>query len=447
MFYKMGLFFPDNFPWPHDSTITTLHKIAVVNGLNGGAILRIWPMKKTRGSSAIGRRSHMSKVLAEIYGPTRRSYSLSNDGDWIINHFPIAARGVAKYCPQCLAVAGFVPNFFSLKFIVDYPWHNQTLMPMCKNCLNIRKFVPSPFGSRVGYSCPDCKYWVPSRAAIFEVCRSRAADPFLRACHDFFLNLARLARMSVLDVLHYTPSDAAAPNTLNVYDAREFLPDKAVKVWCKRLEITAPGWFPPSNDLYYRRFIHFHQRRLLKAHRGCACCRSLSRPGLGEQQCNMCTYTAALSLFRQKFEYLSNDQHPHLSGPAALALRKLAMTPYTAHNFFQMVFYQLVARLWFWSNSASRFVVHIDPEHFFQILEGSMTSGMLDRLLGERLEGCYHCLLDLPADRTSMRRLMGSVIQDQGLMMRNFGNRAEFITTTQSHLFFGSLKATAMFYL
>ncbi|MCY1458043.1 hypothetical protein D9M71_753930 [compost metagenome] len=72
---------------------------------------------------------------------------------------------------------------------------------------------------------------------------------------------------------------------------------------------------------------------------------------------------------------------------------------------------------------------------------------MLDRLLGTRLEGHYHCLLDLPADRTSLRRLIGAVTEDQGLMMRNFGNRAEFTTTAQSHLFFGSLNATAMFYL
>lgn len=447
MFYKKGLFFPDNFPWPHDSTISCLHKISVMNGISGNVTLSTYPMKKTRGVSATGRKTHMSKVLDEIYGSTHPSFSLLNEGSWIINHFPASARGLGKYCPDCLVTAGFVPNLFSLQFMVSCPWHKQALKPMCKNCLNIRHFVPNPFGSHVGYACPDCKYRVPNRAAIFEICRSRAADPFIMACNNFLGNLARLERLSVLDVLLYTSPVAADRTIPNAYGAREFLHDKAVKIWCKQLELTEPRWLPPSSDMYYRRFIHFHQRRLLKAHYNCACCRSLSRPDLGVQQCNMCLYTATLSLFRQKFEYLSNDQHPHLSGPASLALRKLAMTPHAAHNFFQMVFYQLVARLWFWSGSASRFVVHIDPEHFLQVLNCSMGLGMLDLLLGERLEGSYDCLLDLPADRMSMRRLMGAVKQDQGLTMRNFGNRAEFTTTAQSHLFFGSLKATAMFYL
>lgn len=447
MRYKKGLFFPDDFPWPYDSTITTLHKIAVINGVSGSVILRTCPMKKTRDQSAIGRKTHMSMALGELYDSKYQPASLLNQDDWIINHFPISARGVAKYCPRCLEEAGFVPSLFSLQFMARCPWHNQILKPMCKICLNIHKFVPRPFGSGIGYTCPDCGYWVPKRAAIFEICRYRAADPLLSACRNFFLNLDRLARLSVLEVLNYGPSAATDPNASNIYDVREFLPDNTVTIWCKRLEVTAPRFLPPSSDLYYRRFIHFHQRRLLKAHHDCACCSSLSRPDLGEQQRNMCTYAAALSLFRQKFEYLSNDLHPHLSGSAALALSKLAMMPCTAHHFFQIVFYQLVSRLWFWSRSASRFVVHIDPEHFFEILNDGTTSGMLDRLLGTRLEGHYHCLLDLPADRTSLRRLIGAVTEDQGLMMRNFGNRAEFTTTAQSHLFFGSLKATAMFYL
>ncbi|AZE17465.1 hypothetical protein C4K09_3004 [Pseudomonas chlororaphis subsp. aureofaciens] len=445
MQYKKGLFLPDNFPCPYDSTISVLHKVAVINGVSGSVLLRTCPMKKTHVSSATGRRFHMSKVLDEIYG--LNSLSSLNEGSWIISHFPVSSQGVAKYCPRCLAEAGFVPSFFSLQFMVRCPWHNQALRPMCKKCLNIHKFVPRPFGSWIGYMCPDCEYWVPRRAAIFEICRNRAADPLHRASSAFFLNLDSLARLSVLDVLHYRPSAAADTNALNIYDAREFLPDTTVRQWYKRLEVTAPNLSPPASDMYYRRFIHFHQRRLLKAHHDCVCCRSLSRPDLGEQQYNTCIYAAALSLFRQKFEYLSNDQHPHLSGPAALALRALAMTPSTAHHFFQIMFYQLVSRLWFWSRSASRFVVHIDPEHFFQILDDGSALGMLDRLLGKRLEGCYHYLLDLPVDRTSLRRLMGAVKQDQGFIIRNFGNRAEFTTTAQSHLFFGSLKATAMFYL
>jgi hypothetical protein len=162
----------------------------------------------------------------------------------------------------------------------------------------------------------------------------------------------------------------------------------------------------------------------------------------------VCIYTAALSLFRQKFEYLNNALVvPRLSGPATLALAKLAMTPKVARRFFQSVFYQLVARLWFWSGSASRFVVHVDPEHFFDILENDRRSAMLDRLLGERLQGRYRCKFDLPADHASMRRLMGPIHSEQALEMRNFGNRAEFNTVAASTLFFGSLRATAMFYL
>lgn len=128
--------------------------------------------------------------------------------------------------------------------MVRCPWHNQTLRPMCKKCLNIHKFVPRPFGSWIGYMCSDCEYWVPRRAAIFEICRNRAADPLRRACSAFFSNLDSLARLSVLDVLHYLPSAAADPNALNIYDAREFLPDTTARQWCKRLEVTAPHLFP-----------------------------------------------------------------------------------------------------------------------------------------------------------------------------------------------------------
>jgi hypothetical protein len=290
---------------------------------------------------------------------------------------------------------------------------------------------------------------VPSRAAIFAACRFRGASPFIFACRDFLTNTARLHRLGVLDVLHFAVvSDDRAHALAAGGVMQEALPDHTTKIWLKEFELGGPR--PACNfpDEDYRRFVSFHQGRLLNAHRDCPCGGVLSLPDLGNSPRCVCVYNAALSLFRQKFEYLRSDQAvPRLSERASLELAKLNMAPKVARVFFQSVFYQLVARLWFWSRSASRFVAHVDLQHFFAVLEVGRNQTMLDRLLGERLQGRYRCLFDLPADRASLRRLMGPVQNAQALVIRNFGTCAELSTpTTTPTLFYGSLRATAMFY-
>jgi hypothetical protein len=117
-----------------------------------------------------------------------------------------------------------------------------------------------------------------------------------------------------------------------------------------------------------------------------------------------------------------------------------------ARRFFQCVFYQLVARLWFWSRSGSQFVVRIDPRHFFAVLEAGRNRMSLDRLLGERLQECYVCNFDLPADRASMRQLIGPFHAGQSLTIRNFGSHVELSARAKSPIFYGVLSAMACFY-
>lgn len=446
MYDNAGLFFPDNFPWPFDSPVAALHKAAVVNGVSGSVVLNTYSISKSLRGSNRGKEAQIQKALGEIYRPSRYFLSYSNTAKSIFDLFPSSVRGPGKYCPACLTAAGFVPALFSLRFVWCCPWHHQPLRTICKRCSDVRRFVPNPFGSPVGFECPDCGYWVPSRAAIFAACRCRAAQAFIDSCADFMDNVGRYARLSVLSVLHYdTP---VASQTLSAHSAGpEFRVDPTAKAWVTNLDLTSHDTFPPAPEEDYRCFINFHELRLLTTHRDCICCKSLSRPDLGDQPRSICIYTAALSMFRQKFEHFTNDQTPHLSTSASIALQALAMPRQVARTFFQSVFYRLIAQTWFWTRSTSRFVVHIDPVHFFEILESGRTSGMLDRLLGQRLDGKYRCKLDLPASKEAIRRLLGPGQIGQTLMMRNFGDRAEFTTQSLDRLFFGCLKATAMFYV
>lgn len=449
MHYKHGLFFPDYFPWPFDHAVAIVHKAAVVNGVRGRVVLDTFPLKKASRTSKKGKDAHIEKALGEIYHDSRYAVSLTNSAKRAAAYFPKQVNGTAKYCAQCLTEAGFVAALFSLRFVVCCPWHQQPLKTLCERCLDVRKFAPTPFGSPVGYSCQDCGYWVPNRAAIFATCRSRGASPFIFACRDFLANTARLHRLGVLDVLHFTElSDDGVYALAAGAVMPEVLPDHTTKIWLKEFELGSPrpACNAPEDD--YRRFVSFHQGRLLNAHRDCPCRGVLSLPDFGDSPRCVCVYNAALSLFRQKFEYLRSDQAvPRLSERASLELAKLNMAPKVARPFFQSVFYQLVARLWFWSRSASRFVVHVDLQHFFAVLEVGRNQTMLDRLLGERLQGRYRCMFDLPAHRASLRRLMGPVQIRQALVIRNFGTYAELSTpTTTPILFYGCLRATAMFY-
>jgi hypothetical protein len=448
MYYKNGLFFPDYFPWPFEHAVASLHKAAVVNGVSGRVLLDSFPLKKTQRSSKKGKEAHIEKALGEIYQSSQPVVSLSSFANPVADYFPKSMNGTAKYCARCLAETGFVAAFFSLRFIVCCPWHQQPLKPLCARCQDIRKFTPTPFASVVGYSCQDCGYWVPNRPAIFAACRSRVVSPFIFACRDFLANTERLDRLAVLDVLHFARVPGRAQALAAACTISEVLPDETTKIWHKEFSMRCP--YLAELDLPdegYRRFVSFHQLRLLNAHRDCPCRGVLSLPDYGDSTRSVCLYNAALSLFRQKFEFeRTNQMIPSLSALAWEALLKQNMAPSAARVFYQCVFYQLLARLWFWSRSASRFFAHVDRYHFFAVLEASSNQTMLDRLLGQRLQGDYQCKFDLPADRVSMRRLLGPVEAEQVLVIRNFGNCAEFSSPAEPTLFYGTLKATPLFY-
>lgn len=445
MHYKHGLFFPDYFPWQYEHAIAILHKTSVINGMRSQVVLRAVPLMPRwlwRGETAI------EEALHEIYDGSPGYLSFTSSLRLAADCFPKSVDGPLKYCAACLTETGFVPAIFALRFVVSCPWHHQPLNPLCERCHDIRKFTPTPFGSEVGYRCVDCGYWVPNRSAIFAICHTPAIHRHELACSMFVMNTFRLHRLAVLDVLHFDKlTDCGAQPWADGGAIPEFVRDATTNIWYKTLELGGPCAAPSSPDESYRRFVDFHQMRLLKAHRDCPCGAVLSRPDFGDASRSMCVYTAALSIFRQKFEDLSRaDAMPRLSAQAAQQLAKLQMAPWVAQRFFQCVFYQLVARLWFWSRAASQFFVHIDPRHFFAMLHAGQFLPMLDRLLGERWEGCCRCVLDLPADRAAMRQLMGPARDGQVLRLRNFGTRAELSTSAKSRLFFGSLRATAMFY-
>ncbi|MDM8350305.1 hypothetical protein P8H27_15600 [Pseudomonas sp. sp1636] len=448
MYYKHGLFFPDNFPWPYDHAVAALHKAAVVNGVCGRVVLGTSPLKKSRRGSKKGRETQIERALDEIYHTSRSFLSSSNFVKRTGDYFPKNVHGPIKYCAECLAETGFVPAVFSLRFVASCPWHHRPLKPLCERCHDIRKFAPTSFGSPVGYSCEDCGYWVPNREAIFAACRSYAASTSGLACMNFHVNTERLHRLAVLDVINF--AKATDDGTQALADScaiQEFLPDKTTKIWHKTFDMLGQCAVPGSPDECYRCFVRFHQVRLLKAHRHCPCGAVLSRPGVGDSSRSVCLYNVALSIFRQKFEYLSNDKAiPRLSEQASHQLAKLQMVPRVSRRFFQSVFYQLVARLWFWSRAASQFFVHIDPRHFFAVLDAGSSNMLLSRLLGEWLRGYYKCEFDLPADRAAMRQLLGPVQAGQALGIRNFGTRAELSAPATPRLFYGSMRATAMFY-
>lgn len=448
MYFRHGLFLPDNFPHPYDQAVAVLHKVAVVNGVSGRVVLSALPQRDTQNGTKKGLETQIETALAGIY-PSYHSH-------WLLSHllrrtfgsFPKHAYDPIKYCAACLAETGFVPTIFSLRFMVSCPWHHQPLTPLCERCHDVRLFTPAPFGSPVGYRCEDCGYWVPNRAAIFAACRSFATAPYVSACLNLQNNTERLHRLAVLDVLNFAEVPAEGAQVVADSCATpEILPDLSTKKWATIF--CAIGWskLTVSPDECYRSFIRFHQMRLLKAHHTCPCCAVLSRPDFGDSSRSMCVYNAALSIFRQKFEYLSSDEtEPQLSEQASQQLERLQMKAKELHRFFLCMFYQLVSRLWFWSRAAPRFVVHIDPRHFYALLDAARHRFVLDRLLGERESGCFSLYFDLPADRTAMRQLLGPVQNGQALAIRNFGTHAELSTPAPPRLFYGSLRATAMFY-
>ncbi|MGA4641088.1 hypothetical protein ACQKC8_17855 [Stutzerimonas stutzeri] len=448
MYFRHGLFLPDDFPWPYDQAIAVLHKVAVVNGVSGRVVLSAVPQLNTQDGTNKGLETQIETALAGIYPSYLSHWSPSHLLRRTFDSFPKNAYGPIKYCAACLAETGFVPTIFSLRFMVSCPWHHQPLNPLCERCRDVRQFTPAPFGSPVGYRCEDCGYWVPNRAAIFAACRFFAAAPYESACWNFQNNTERLRRLAVLDVLNFAEVPAEGAQVIADSCAiPEFLPDITTKIWAT---IFCPiAWSKPtiSADECYRNFVRFHQMRLLKAHCTCPCCAVLSPPDFGDSSRSVCVYNAALSIFRQKFEYLSSDEtEPRLSEQASQQLERLRMSAKELHRFFLCMFYQLVSRLWFWSRAAPRFVVHIDPRHFYALLDAAHNRFILDRLLEEREPACFSLYFDLPADRTAMRQLLGAVQVGQALAIRNFGTRAELSTSAPPRLFYGSLRATAMFY-
>lgn len=448
MYFRHGLFLPDDFPWPYDQAIAVLHKVAVVNGVSGRVVLSAVPQLNTRDGTNKGLETQIETALAGIYPSYLSHWSPSHLLRRTFDSFPKNAYGPIKYCAACLAETGFVPTIFSLRFMVSCPWHHQPLKPLCERCRDVRQFTPAPFGSPVGYRCEDCGYWVPNRAAIFAACRSSATGAYNLACLDFHNNTERLHRLAVLDVINFAKVPAEGAQVVADGCAiPEFLPDLTTKKWIKTFCLIAWGRPTTSPDECYRNFVRFHQVRLLKAHRTCPCCAVLSPPDFGDSSRCVCVYNAALSIFRQKFEYLSSDEtEPRLSEQASQQLEKLQMTDRGLHRFFLCMFYQLVSRLWFWSRAASRFVVHIDPRHFYALLDAARNCFVLDRLLDEWEPECFAIHFDLPADRAAMRQLLGPVQVGQALAIRNFGTRAELSTPATPRLFYGSLRATAMFY-
>ncbi|SDN81100.1 hypothetical protein [Pseudomonas jinjuensis] len=448
MHYKNGLFFPDNFPWPFDHAVAILHKAAVVNGVSGRVVLRMSQLMKSRRGSKKGRETQIEEALGEICSCSRCPSSYSNLIKGIGDFFPKNAFGPIKYCAECLAETGFVPTVFSLRFVASCPWHHHPLKPLCERCHDVRKFKPTPFGNPVGYRCKECGYWVPSRAAIFAACRSHTIVRHGLTCFAFYFNTERLHRLAVMDVIHFNETaDDGRQALIDGCAIQEFLRDETTTVWRKKLDLNGPCAELSLPDEYYRDFVRFHQERLLKAHRDCTCCAVLSRPDFGDTPRSVCVYNAALSIFRQKFEYLSSGNvEPRLSEQAVQQLVKLQLQPWEARRFFQCVFYQLLARLRFWSCAASRFFVHIDPRHFFAVLNTDYTPVLLSRFLGKYLRTDYLCKFDLPTNRAALRQLLGPAQAGQALVIRNFGTRAELSTSATSRLFYGSLRATAMFY-
>ncbi len=449
MHYKHGLFFPDNFPWPCDHAIAILHKTAVMNGVCGRVVLGTVPLTlAARRHTKNGREMHIESVLEEMYGSTPGYSRLHSSVNFATEYFPKSVFGPIKYCAQCLAETGLVPAIFSLRLVASCPWHHQPLKPLCKRCHDIWRFIPTPFGSPVGYRCADCGYWVPNRRALFAVCRSYSNDIAESACFHFLTNTLRLQRLGVLDVLHFSGlTDGRVPALADCGVIPEFTRDNTSKVWYRTLDLSGGGAAPGSPEECYQRFVRFHQMHLLKAHRDCPCGAVLSRPDFGEASRSMCVYSVALSIFRQKFESPDNAEAvTHLAEAALEQLAELQMAPRVARCFFQCTFYQLIARLWFWSRAASRFVVHIDPRHFWGVLDTGRSPIRLARLLGEGLQGRYSCEFDLPADRAAMRQLMGPAQFRQTLRIRNLGTRAELTAPATPRLFYGTLPATAMFY-
>lgn len=405
-------------------------------------------MAKARRDSRKGQEIHAEKVLCELYGRWQYFLSLTNTVTGVGDYFPKHVAGPAKYCAQCLDESGFVPAIFALRFIVNCPWHQQPLKPMCQKCRNVRKFKPAAFGSAVGYRCQDCGYWVPRRAVIFSATRTAAAAPFFNTCSAFLANTDRLHRLSVLDVLHFNLlAEGGAPAPATEGKIQEFLPNESSRIWIKTFELG--GFCPPqsSPDECYESFVRFHQLRLLKAHRTCACCAVLSLPNFDCLPHEICVYTASLSLFRQKFECSTNDQMPpRLSARAAQELARLQMSPPNLRRFFQSAFYKLVARLHFWRHAASKFYVHVDCQNFSSVLEIRRDQTLLNLLIGEGLRGVHTCQIDLPADRSAMRALIGLSRNGPALAIRNNGSHVEFKSAAKNILFYGILPATAMFY-
>lgn len=448
MYYKNGFFLPDGFPWEFDHVVSVLHKVAVINGVSGKVLLSTVDQKKTTRGSVRGQAYRINKALENVCEWPYCYYENTHSAAYVEEFFPRHMSGAPKYCAQCLEETGLVPVLFTLEFVEFCPWHHLPLRVLCRRCCDVRKFKPEPFNSPVGYRCLDCGYWVSSRSSIVAACRCHAAEKFIKGCNAFFENAERFARLGVIDVLRVSRKQLIKDEpAVSVAVVNEIQPNEETKVWTKVLCLTSANDLHLLLDQSYRDFIRFHQWRLLRAHGSCICrARLLSADSL-EGGRDLCVYSATLSLFRQKFEFSDAGQAlPRLSVHALTKLRALRMSPSEARRFFQCVFYDLMARIFFWRQHASRFFVHIDPMNFYHVFRSSRSDNVIDRLLGTPRQWEYRIRYDLPATRVAMRHLLRPCGGGDGLQGEAHAGHAEFMTHAQDARFFGDIRATAMFY-
>lgn len=448
MYYKGGFFLPDGFPWEFDHVVSVLHKVAVINGVSGKVLLSTVDQKKTTRGSVRGQAYRINKALENVCEWPYCYYENTHSADYVEGFFSQHLSGPPKYCAQCLEETGFVPVLFMLKFVEFCPWHHLPLRALCRRCCDVRKFKSEPFNSPVGYRCLDCGYWVSSRSSLVTACRCHAAEIFVKGCNAFFENVERLARLGVIDVLHFSRKSLIKDEPVaSVAEVNEIQPNTETKRWTKTLCLTSASDLPLRLDQSYRDFIRFHERRLLRAHGSCICRAMLLPADSLEGGRDLCVYSATLSLFRQKFEFSDAGQAlPRLSVHAMTKLRALSMSPSEARRFFQCVFYDLMARIFFWRQHASRFFVHIDPMNFYYVFRSGRFDNVFDRFLHVPGQWEYRKRYDLPATRLAMGHLLRPCDEGEGLRAEVSAGRAEFMTHAQDARFFGDIRATAMFY-
>lgn len=432
MHYNRGYFFPDGFPTPFEAAFATVQRAAVINGVPARALLLAF--SPGEGDHRWRHGSVASATIQGLYAPGRPYLANTHFIGSVAQFFAPRVMDKLQYCPLCAADSGYLSLFFHLRCVRWCPWHRIELKSLCAQCADAAAFCPD----RNSQPCATCGYAVPSLKVILDSLRSGLCAQ--RAAHSLrlFSTLARLQRLGILDTMRLGEGPIDPPVLIQPHSFYEaFEEDSTLRRYRVALDMRGGEdslTQPRQVDVVYRRFVSFWRSRLLRRHRHCL---HNANSSLGIRERGSCVFALTLMLFRQKFETLPiSNTRICMSDRALECLSELGFTRSSLRNYFKVMFYRLLSRLWYRCAHSNGFSVRVDSRFFFTPFLGRTPS--LSDYLGETIRGRVHeIIIDLPAGLPVLRKLMSHGRTDALLRISHAAGTVSVHTDAQPKFLFG----------